>query len=427
MRRRPLAWLMVLVAALLVACGRDGGGPTRPQHVILIDWDGFDPDYLGRVPMPNLDALIERGSLSRARSTFPTLSNSARASMSTGAYPERHGNVGYALDPATGVVRGQDRVVTAQTVAEALTAAGRTVACVQWYMVDGRGAFAGDPGRLYVEPGGPFADRVTVAIEILNRRPVAAGTAPGETVTVPAVPDFLAVYGDDLDALAHREGTAAFGMGPLLRAMDRELGRLVQATRDLGIYEVTTFIVTSDHGMTDWNQPLLPDAVAAVAGTGFVVEVVEAGAAPAPESEVVIVPNAVTTAAVALRGRAATPEGRAGVRAAFESLGPARVRRVLAAEDLVALRAGNGLGDLVVEAQPPYGFAASVALPGFTPAAHGSTAEEEVPLIVSGPGFRRGAALREPRLVDVAPTIASLLDVPPPAQAQGRALNDVGR
>jgi hypothetical protein len=452
------------LAAILVWQLGDSGGPLRPRHVILIDWDGFDPDYVGRVAMPHLDALVERGSLSMAESTFPTLSNSARASMVSGAYPERHGNVGYVLDPASGVVRGQDRVLTAQTITEALGAAGRTVACVQWYMVQDRGAFAGDARQLYVEPGGPFADRVTVAIDILNRRAVtafghaagtafghaagtafghaagtafghAAGTAfghagagprPGETVTVPEVPALLAVYGDDLDALAHREGTAAFGMGPLLREMDRELGRLVQATKDLGIYDVTTFILTSDHGMTDWNLPLLPEAVAAVSATGLVTEVVGPDASPAVDSEVVIVPNAVTAAAISLRGRAATAEGRDNVRRAMESLGPAKVRRVLAEPDLRSLRAGSGLADFLVEAQPPYGFAASVPLPGFTRAAHGSTGELMVPLVVSGPGFRRGAVLREPKLVDVAPTIASLLGVPIPAQAQGRPLNRTG-
>jgi arylsulfatase A-like enzyme len=36
----------------------------------------------------------------------------------------------------------------------------------------------------------------------------------------------------------------------LLAELDRQVGRLVQATRDVGIYDETAFMLTSDHGMT---------------------------------------------------------------------------------------------------------------------------------------------------------------------------------
>ena len=63
--------------------------------MVLVDWDGFDPDYLGRVATPNVDALAARGSLSTARGSYRSISNPARATMSTGAYPPVHGNVAY--------------------------------------------------------------------------------------------------------------------------------------------------------------------------------------------------------------------------------------------------------------------------------------------------------------------------------------------
>src|SRR4028119_2007261 len=58
--------------------------PTgRPEHVILVDWDGFDPDYLGRAPTPNIDSLTGRGSLFVADGVHPTISNPSRASRPT--------------------------------------------------------------------------------------------------------------------------------------------------------------------------------------------------------------------------------------------------------------------------------------------------------------------------------------------------------
>jgi arylsulfatase A-like enzyme len=100
--------------------------------VLLIDWDGFDPDFLGRVATPHLDALVERGSLTIGSSTFQTLSNPARASMSTGAYPDTHENAAFYLDPASNTATGQERNLEAETIAEALAEEGRTVAAVQW-------------------------------------------------------------------------------------------------------------------------------------------------------------------------------------------------------------------------------------------------------------------------------------------------------
>ena len=390
---------------------------SPPEHVILVDWDGFDPAYLDRTPTPNIDALAARGSLSTAKSTFQTLSNPARASMSTGAYPEVHGNASYYYDGKTGEAIGETRFLAAETIAEVLAAAGKTAVSVQWYMVEDHGTSAGDPDHLYVQPDGPFQSRVDAAVEVLNRRPVSSG---GRMVTVPKVPDFLAVYGSDLDALGSREGPDSPNIGPLLAEMDRQLGRIVQAARDAGIYEKTAFILTSDHGMTTWNRSLLDEA-GRLTATGYRVEVVPVGRSAAPDTEVILVPDATRTAQVTLRGRAATPEGRRRIRTAFEDA--PHVGRVLGEAGLKDLRASGKLGDFVVEAEPPWAFVLPDST-GSAHGAHGSTREMAVPLLLSGAGIRRAAAPRNAGIVDVAPTISALLNTRPPADAQGRALTE---
>ncbi len=426
-RREFLLGAAALAAAggvpawLLLGRREDRGSRANslPEHVILVDWDGFDPTYLPLAPTPNIDALTARGSLSTAKSTFQTVSNPARASMSTGAYPEVHGNAAYYYDGKTGEAVGETRFLAAETIAETLVAAGKTVAAVQWYMVEDYGTSAGDPDRLYVEPGGPFQNRVDTAIEVLGQRPVSSG---GRMVTASKVPDFLAVYGSDLDALGSREGPDSPNIGPLLAEMDRQLGRLVQAAKDAGIYKRTAFVLTSDHGMTTWNRSLLEEA-GGLAATGYRAEVVPAGRPAAPDTEVILVPNATRTAQVTLRGRAAAPEGRRQVRAAFEEA--PNVARVLDKTGLRALRASDRLGDLVVEADSPWAF----ALPdsndnGASRGAHGSTQEMAVPLLLSGAGVRWDAAPRDAGIIDVAPTICALLNTRPPADAQGRVLSE---
>lgn len=398
-----------------------GGSPEqRPlaKHVILVDWDGFDPGYLGRAPTPNLDALAVRGSLSVAEGTFQATSNPARASMSTGAYPETHGNAAYHYDRGLGRAVGKNRYLVAETIAEALADEGRTTAAVEWYMVQDHGAAYGDPDHLYVEPDGAFERQVDVAVEILNRRPVDSG---GKAVAVRKVPDFLAVYGPDLDRLGHREGAESRGIGPLLAEMDRQLGRLVRAAEDVGIREETAFVLTSDHGMTTWKRSAT-EGIEEIARAGFRPEVLLPGRSPSAATEVVVVLSSVRVADVTLLGRAATREGRARVREALE--GAPHVARVLDRAALDALGASDALGDFVVEAEEPYGFSLEAPEDGASRGAHASTKEMRVPLLLSGAGVRPGAPPRSPRLVDVAPTVAALLGTRPPADAQGRALTE---
>jgi len=87
------------------------------------------------------------------------------------------------------------------------------------------------------------------------------------------------------------------------------------------------------------------------------------------------------------------------------------------------MRASDKLGDLVAEAEAPWHF--SALDDGKPRGSHGSTAESHIPLILAGSGVRSGAPVNGAGLVDVAPTVAALLGVTPPANAQGRALHQV--
>lgn len=429
-RREILAGAAIAAGAGLLAVAPASAAPrspTRADHVILIDWDAFGSDLLGRVPMPNLDALVERGSLSLADSTYNTYSNSARASMSTGAHPEVHDNVGFYLDRARDVVVSQNRDLEAETINQALAATGHTTASVGWYMVQNFGTAYGDPEQLYVQPGvaaqyrgrpgGALATRVDVAIDILNRRPV---DSAGQPVTVPRIPAFIAVYAGEIDALGHEEGPDSPNLPPLLAAYDEHLGRLVQGVRDAGIAERTALMLTADHGLSLWTMSVMPALVEAISSGGLRPEVVAVGRAPAPDSEVILTSNGVRMSNVYLRGRAAGDEGRAVVRQAADRVG--QIPNVFDRRDLQRLATSTDkMGDMALEAAPPYHF--SLLDDGRQRGSHGSTFERSVPLVLAGAGVRRrrhGAP--QASLVDVAPTIAALLGAAPPAQAQGRPL-----
>lgn len=427
-RRELLVAAAIAAGAVVVPAVPAAAGSRRAsvEHVILIDWDGLGSDLLDRVSMPNVQNLIDRGSLSIADSTYNTYSNSARASMSTGAHPEVHSNAGYYLDRERDVVISQDRELRAQTINQVLAEQGLTTASVGWYMVQNFGTAYGDPAQLYVQPGvavqyegrpgARFATRVDVAIDILNRRPV---DSAGEAVTVPRVPTFLAVYAGEIDALLHEQGPASPNLPPLLAAYDRELGRLVQGVRDAGIAERTALLLTADHGFSAWTRSIMPALVEAIRAGGLRPEVVGVGRSPAADTEVVLISNGVRMSNVYLRGQAAGENGRAVVRAAAARVG--HIPNVFDQLDLRRLRTSDKLGDMALEAEPPYHF--SLLDDGKERGSHGSTFELSVPLIISGAGVRpRRRGVRGASLVDVGPTIAALLTARPPAQAQGRPL-----
>ena len=102
-----------------------------------------------------------------------------------------------------------------------------------------------------------------------------------------------------------------------------------------------------------------------------------------------------------------------------------QLSRVLDASELKVLRASDKLGDFVVEAREPWGFGLAEPEEGASRGGHGSTLEMRVPLLISGAGVKAGAGSKDARLVDVAPTIAALLGVRPPANAQGRVLDEL--
>ena len=167
--------LLILLLALCISpvtltFAKTNERPVKQKsgHVILIDWDGFDPEFLERAETPNIDFLAKHGSLTTAQGTFKSISNSVRASMSTGAYPEVHGNTAAYYDLEQNKAMGQSRFLDAETIAESLASEGKTVASVQWYMVQNYGTTYGDPEHLYVQPGGAFEKRVDAAIDILN-------------------------------------------------------------------------------------------------------------------------------------------------------------------------------------------------------------------------------------------------------------------
>lgn len=390
--------------------------PAEDEHkVVFFAVDGFDAAYLdGRAPLPNIRDLAQRGMLTNGTSVMSSMTNQAWSSTASGAYPERTLNAAYYLDSESGVVEGQSRSIATETLAEALVDEGRTVASVQWFILQDRGVTYGDPDALYTQPEGDCDQRGDDAVSILDGEPVDSG---GTNVTVPEVPDLLVMYCSDIDSAGHATGENSQETIDALVRVDEQIGRVVEATRRAGTYDQTTFVLTGDHGITSYDDVNGPEAEAAIDATGYEAEWVSTGDAPSAGTQVALAGGGLTS--VHLLGELADDaEALARVEQALD--GVAGIGTVYDKQEQAAMRMSPAYGQLVVEPAP--GWAMFDADAPHTRGRHGTTQDLDVAFLMSGAGVRPHSPPEDPRLVDVAPTIAHLLSTDSPAGTQGRVL-----
>jgi predicted AlkP superfamily pyrophosphatase or phosphodiesterase len=268
--------------------------------------------------------------------------------------------------------------------------------------------------------GTPLPDAATLA---LAREAIVAGELGRRGTT-----DVLTVVLSQIDAVGHRYGPRSQEVLDALLRLDRELGaffNFLDATVGEGRWVVA---LSSDHGVAD-----LPETAAAEGRPGRRVRMreVEAlmrrlrqeGAPDRPGAgsaeriarileEADFVADAMTPAE--LRSRAAPEDLYA--RLYRNSVHPDRVPRfpffdmytgespVARAGVVVRLVEGAVLEPLAAEHGSPYDY------------------DRHVPLLFMGPGVPPGASDVEARTVDLAPTLAALCRVEPPAPIDGRAL-----
>lgn len=129
----------------------------RASRVVVCVFDGLRPDMVTPERMPQLAAFIAKSrNFPETRTVFPSMTRVATSSIATGAHPARHGIVGNAfyypevtrdfvldVSKADDIALAEQRLggsfLTADTFADALAAAGKTVAVVH----------SGSPGSTY--------------------------------------------------------------------------------------------------------------------------------------------------------------------------------------------------------------------------------------------------------------------------------------
>jgi predicted AlkP superfamily pyrophosphatase or phosphodiesterase len=452
-----------LLAATVAPASTFAANPDR--HVVLISLDGF-PAYLWRdqtLALPNLRQLAAAGVVADAMTIAnPAITWPNHTTLVTGVYPQKHGVLynGYVtrLGPGKPIKNEQwvdkAKLVRVPTVYDAAFHAGLTTAEIDWVAITRPGtinwSFAEIVDPTAVLPREMVAAGVATEKEILavaEKKPVVGTnveppkrlnaaerdelwTRAASFVFTQHKPNLLMFHPLNTDGQHHRYGPGSPEGRTALELADKFVGTLVKAIDASGRRAQTSILVTTDHGFKKVQNYLYANVALKKAGllrtAGAIVAQCDAFVGTQGGIAFVYITDPARRAELLpkLKALFAQTEG---------------VDRVLdAATEAHALgmptpAENEAMGELILFPKAGYAFSANATGDAVTGPAvnyggtHGypsSDPELDGIFIAQGAGIRRGVKLDRVRNLDVAPTIARLLDVALPT-ADGRPMTNV--
>lgn len=270
----------------------------------------------------------------------------------------------------------------------------------------------------------PFADEYLLAFALEGLERLGLGRGPA--------PDVLAVSLSTMDFIGHAFGPDSREIHDQVLRLDRALGAFLDSLYRLRDSSQVLVALTADHGV----MPIVPEAnrVSLHAFARRMDSALASRLGPAAGGSWVELENGMVLlrrGALAARGVNVDSLVDAWVRLARRQPRVLRAdtRRALAAadtaRDAIARRWRHLLPpelpvEVVITVRPGYQWWTPL------PATHGSPhdVDAHVPLILQGPGVRAGRYRKRVAVVDLAPTLAALLDVAPLEPVDGRVLRE---
>ncbi len=449
--RVVLGWLVFFGAQV-------AGAADKKAHVVLVTLDGF-PAYLFRdpsIPLPNLRRLAAEGVVADAMTIAnPAITWPNHTTLVTGVYPQKHGVLYNGLVTRQGAGKptknepwaDKAKLVRVPTVYDAAFNAGLTTAEVDWVAITKPGTITWSFSEI-ADAGG-----------VLPREMIAAGAATEEEILSAAnkspsgkklsatirdelwtraasfvftkhQPNLLLFHPLNTDGQHHRYGPGSPESVAALTLADRLVGDLVHAIDESGLRAQTTIIVTTDHGFKKVEKYVYANVALKKAGllqtAGAAIGHCDAYAGAQGGIAFVYITDPARRGELMpkLKELFAQTEGVAQVldaATAAHGLGmPTPDENEAMGEIILYPKAGyaftgSAVGEVV--AGPASNYGGTHGYPAGDPELDGI-------FIAQGAGIRRGVKLDRVRNLDVAPTIAQLLDVKLPT-ADGHVMETV--
>jgi len=411
-------------AALLAFSSAAHAAPAPERTVVAVLFDGFAPAELDAAkPTPNFDRLKREGAWSRHLvPAFPSISLINHTTYETGCWPEHHGimsNLFY--DPKRGPFgAGHDEAdadwhTGCEAMWEAAERQGVKTAVFNWV-----GRWSTRRGRLstFANANVPWAQRESDDTILSKAVTLLHDNSPNH-------PRLIALYFDIPDHVAHFDGVAGVKTQEAVRRCDAIVGKLMAAIKSMPAGREGTLVIGTDHGMTDVG-PLI--------NIGRLMNMYDIKAKQASDGATVFL--------YLDKGESADRVQKAlsGYSYAFD------VYKRGHYPSFAHLGTSARAGDLLLVAKPPYWVVGPEEFPSwanwlgvthiwpvtFTPFAGGLKATHGYdPRIVQmhgifyawGSGVAPGREIGRLDMIDIHPTVMSLLGLQPGRPVDGRALS----
>ena len=227
--------LLFLIGCLLLSTACMRSYPLKAKRVILLGIDALSTDGLQFAETPNLDQLIREGALSlKARGVMPTVSAPNWGSMLLGAGPEQHGITknGWKTDFHTIEPTVADSLGYFPSIFEILKKQKPNMRIAAFYDWPDLGDLFNHRWLDTIVVTSDFKDTYQKAIPYI----------------IQEKPDFTFIYVGHVDEVGHNDGHGSPEYYQSITDVDAQIGQLIAALKQAGMYQETHFIVISDHG-----------------------------------------------------------------------------------------------------------------------------------------------------------------------------------
>lgn len=371
--------------------------------------------------VPNIQYLMQNGIYTVGKTIIPSATTAAWAAISTGAPPEINGVVNtYAInatayhnmlideEPPT---IGYSDMIDAETLIEVANlegvkvgflyterkvsvAFGKTgVPSISYYYSEPFDAYdESTPIETRIEY---IEDLFNKSINIINDLYMDVKTG-GRALMIIDLPE--------PDASGHTHGSTSIYYEDMIRAIDTQIGGLINHLKYIGLWDKTLLFLSTDHSMVQVNPDLcILDSSDHIAGLPIEHKVVSIGTLAFIYLKH---PEEIEDAVSYLKDRE-------WVEAIWTRTSIDGTNGTLADIFLNSCL----VGDIVISIKKPY-YAYTFSSKG----AHGGLNTVDIPLIISGGMVNTSITLNSFNITDIAPTLAGFLGMDPPKNATGRDL-----
>jgi predicted AlkP superfamily pyrophosphatase or phosphodiesterase len=384
--------------------------PDTPEGqrpvVIVLSLDGVRHDYPDLRDYPALTRMAREGV--RAKSLEPVFPSSTfpnHVSLATGAHPDRHGIVEnefydrvreeeYSYESDASWLEAEPLWVTAER---------QGVRAAAFFWVGSETDWNGKRATYRITPFDRAIDETAKVDQILAWLDLPDRERP----------QLIMTWWRGTDRMGHRKGPEHADIADALALQDVSLARLLAQLDERGAWPHTTVIVVSDHGMTLADQPV--DIESPIETAGIAARIVALG----------------NTAHFFLDD----PSQLERAEKILKAVPNAQIYRRDDVPQELRYRHASRTGDLVAIAEAPHFFRKGGAVGsvedsgrevlGWHRGGHGYS--PDLPdmsgiLFAMGRGIDPNRELGRARTIDVAPTVAVLLGIDAPRQAEGTPL-----